>query len=53
MKNYNVYYENDTDTGNIIVTAANEKEAQQVALETLRYDANFIEVIGEVKESVK
>ncbi|HHT97577.1 MAG TPA: hypothetical protein GXZ90_06755 [Clostridiales bacterium] len=49
MIEYNVYYETDEDTGNIIIEANNNEQAHHKALEMLNYDVNFIQV-NEIKK---
>ena len=48
MRKFNVYYETDQDSDNMVVEARNEEEAMYEVLEELEYDVVHIEVVGEV-----
>jgi hypothetical protein len=48
MRKFNVYYETDQDSYNMVVEARDEKEAMYEALEELEYEVVHIEVVGEV-----
>jgi predicted ATPase len=48
MRKYNVYYEKDRDSYNMVVEAKDEEEARYEALEELGYEVVHIEVVGEI-----